>query len=538
MNEYRNRSGRRMAQPHQKTGLWTQYRRWVAGLTRAERIRYRLLQGAVIISLIIIAAFLILQSWIRVPELPNVDAEGGDILSGDVSGEMPSVAKSGRKDGMYTFLLVGKDTAGGGNTDTMILLTYDTVNKKMYGLSLPRDTMVNVSTTSKRLNAVYNYNKGKDKSTQVKNGMAALKKEVSRLTGITPDFYVIVEWEAIGKLVDAVGGVEFEVPFDMDYDDPTPGQDLHIHQKAGLRLLSGDDAMQVIRWRKNDKDSPYGYNKGGVGDAGRMELQQNFLKAVIKQMMQPKNVLNIGKIAKVFEESVETDLSFQNILWFGKQAFSGGLSMDNVTFLTMPYKGAAAYSRVYSKQLGKDFYLDYVVPIAGKLLDIVNNQLSPFKEVFTLSDLDIMSVNADGSLSSTTGRVEDSAAAKAPTLIGSGKKDESEKDYITDENGNLVDPDTGEIVTPPSETEPGTETPSETPSEPTPETPATPETPGTGTETTDPSGSTGGETGTGSPETPDQPEDPGIIVVPPEEPATPDANQGLDPVTGEPLPAA
>ena len=101
-----------------------------------------------------------------------------------------------------------------------------------------------------------------------------------------------------------------------------------------------------------------------------------------------------------------------------------------------------------------------------------------------------------------------------------------------------MDPDTGEIVTPPSETEPGTETPSETPSEPTPETPATPETPGTGTETTDPSGSTGGETGTGSPETPDQPEDPGIIVVPPEEPATPDANQGLDPVTGEPLPAA
>ena len=108
--------------------------------------------------------------------------------------------------------------------------------------------------------------------------------------------------------------------------------------------------------------------------------------------------------------------------------------------------------------------------------------------------------------------------------------------YYTDENGNLIDPDTGEIVSPPEETEPGTETPSETPSEPTPETPATPETPGTGTETTDPSGSTGGETGTGSPETPDQPEDPGIIVVPPEEPATPDANQGLDPVTGEPLP--
>ena len=302
----------------------------------------------------------------------------------------------------------------------------------------------------------------------------------------------------------------------------------------GYRKLNGDDAMQVIRWRKNDSNSPYGNPQ--IGDSGRMQIQQDFLKAVIKQLLQLENVPNLGKLAEVFQENVETDLSFENILWFGKRAFSGGLSMDDVNFMTMPYKGAAAYSRVYSKQLGKDFYLEYVVPIPGKLLDIVNNQLSPFKEVFTLSDLDIMSVNADGSISSTTGHVEDSKAAVPPTLMGSGKKDEPEKDYITDENGNLIDPDTGEIVSPPEETEPGTETPSETPSEPTPETPATPETPGTGTETTDPSGSTGGETGTGSPETPDQPEDPGIIVVPPEEPATPDANQGLDPATGEPLP--
>lgn len=150
-----------------------------------------------------------------------------------------------------------------------------------------------------------------------------------------------------------------------------------------------------------------------------------------------------------------------------------------------------------------------------------------------MSDLDIMSVNKDGSVSSTTGHVEDSKAAVPPTLMGGGKKDEPEKDYITDENGNLIDPDTGEIVSPPEETEPGTETPSETPSEPTPETPATPETPGTGT--TDPSTSIGGETSTGSPETPDQPEDPGIIVVPPE-PATPDTEQGTDPATGESLP--
>ena len=499
-----------------------------SGLTRGQK---GLIAAAAVLA-VALAGVLAWQSLFVRPDLntgktePQETEEPTDPVEEIDWGEGTRPRSDGERKSQdyYTVLILGRDTGGGGNTDTMLLASYDVTNQKATVMSIPRDTMVNVSWDIKKINSVYNTYGGGDR------GIQALYKEISQLVGFEPDYQVILEWEAVGKIVDAIGGVDFDVPYPMDYHDPA--QDLVIEQAPGLRHLSGDDAMQVIRWRKNDKDSPYGYNKGGVGDAGRMELQQNFLKAVIKEMMQPKNVLNIGKIAKVFEESVETDLSFQNILWFGKQAFSGGLSMDDVNFMTMPYKGAAAYSRAYSKQLGKDFYLEYVVPIPGKLLDIVNNQLSPFKEIFTLSDLDIMSVNADGSISSTTGHVEDSKAAMPPTLMGSGKKDEPEKDYITDENGNLIDPDTGEIVTPPEETEPGTETPSE----PTPETPATPETPGTGTETTDPSGSTGGETGTGSPETPDQPEDPGIIVVPPEEPATPDANQGLDPVTGEPLP--
>mgnify|MGYP001723701814 CR=1 FL=1 len=501
MNEYRNRSGRRMAQPHQKTGLWTQYRRWVAGLTRAERIRYRLLQGAVIISLIIIAAFLILQSWIRVPELPNVDAEGGDILSGDVSGEMPSVAKSGRKDGMYTFLLVGKDTAGGGNTDTMILLTYDTVNKKMYGLSLPRDTMVNVSTTSKRLNAVYNYNKGKDKSTQVKNGMAALKKEVSRLTGITPDFYVIVEWEAIGKLVDALGGVEYEVPFDMDYDDPY--QDLHIHQTKGYRLLSGSDVMQVLRYR-HDTDMRYGYPDG---DLGRIKTQQTLLKAMIEQLLQLKNVTKIGDFARVVKNNVTSDLTFEEMLWFGSQAVMGGLKIENVNFVTMPNTNKSCYSRAYHSMQS------YVTPNAQELLDLVNNELSPFVEKFTMRDLDIMSVNADGSVSSSTGHVEDSKAAQPQNHHSSSGSQTGTGDSGTttdpgtatdpgntgDNSGTTVDPgntgdNSGTTVDPGNTGDnSGTTTPT------TPVDPVTPTDPGTGE-----SGTTGDNSGTaGSDEMPE-----------------------------------
>ena len=221
-----------------------------------------------------------------------------------------------------------------------------------------------------------------------------------------------MEWEAVGKIVEAIGGVYFDVPYTMDYHDPY--QDLVIEQEKGYRLLDGDDAMQVIRWRKNDKNSPYG--NPGIGDSGRMQIQQDFLKAVLKQLLQLKNVTNIGKIAKAFQENVETDLSFENILWFGKQAVFGGLSVDSVTFTTMPWYGVYVYSRSISAEYGKPMKLDYVAPNATKLLDLVNNELSPFVEKFSMSDLDIMSVNEDGSLSSSTGHVEDSRAASTPPV--------------------------------------------------------------------------------------------------------------------------
>ena len=476
------------------------------------------------VALVIVIAW---QLTFVKPALPTKNPDDGSASSsaqgidyGD--GVRPRADGERKSKDFYTVLILGRDTGGGGNTDTMLLASYDVTNQKATVMSIPRDTMVNVPWDIKRINSVYNYYGGGEK------GIKALYKEISQLVGFEPDYQVIVEWEAVGKIVDAMDGVYFDVPRDMNYEDPY--QDLSIHQSKGYRLLSGDDAMQVLRYRHDNRKNGkmLGYPDG---DLGRIKTQQGLLKAMIEQLMSLKNIAKVNEFIKVFNENVETDLSFQNMLWFAKQAFLGnssGAKLDTaqVNFVTMPNKNVSCWSRVYHS------YQSYVTPNAQELLELVNNELSPFVEPSTMSDLDIMSVNKDGSVSSTTGHVEDSKAAVPPTLMGSGKKDEPEKDSITDENGNLIDPDTGEIVTPPEETEPGTETPSE----PTPETPATPETPGTGTETTDPSGSTGGETGTGSPETPDQPEDPGIIVVPPEEPATPDANQGLDPVTGEPLP--
>ena len=119
----------------------------------------------------------------------------------------------------------------------------------------------------------------------------------------------------------------------------------------------------------------------------------------------------------------------------------------------MPNQAASLWSRTYHNNQS------YVVPIADELLELVNTSLSPYKEVFTLSDLDIMSVNSDGSISSSTGHVEDSQAARPPVRPSTSTEEDPEEETPTvDENGNPIDPETGLPVTGGETTDPGTGT--------------------------------------------------------------------------------
>ncbi len=407
-------------------------------LTRQQKL---LIAVAVVLAIVLIAVVACQSLFVR-PDLPdkNADADSGtqeeEIDWGE--GTRPRSDGERKSQDYYTVLILGRDTGGGGNTDTMLLASYDVTNQKATVMSIPRDTMVNVSWDIKRINSVYNYYGGGDR------GIQYLYKEIAQLVGFEPDYQVVVEWDAVGQIVDAMGGVWFDVPRNMNYDDPY--QDLHIHQEKGYRLLTGDDAMQVLRYR-HDNDMRYGYPDG---DLGRIKTQQAFLTAMVDQLLQIKNVTKINQFIQVFQNNVETDLSFQNILWFAQQAILGGLSMENVEFVTMPNRTASCWSRTYHN------YQSYVVPSADELLELVNTKLSPYTEVFTLSDLDIMSVNSDGSISSSTGHVEDSRAARPPVKPTTPSKPEEETPTV-DENGNPIDPDTGLPVTPDGgTTDPGT----------------------------------------------------------------------------------
>ena len=453
---------------------------------RLDRQQKMLLAVAIVLAVALVIVVACESLFVR-PDLekkPSKDTGQEQIDYGE--GTPPRADGERKSEDFYTVLILGRDTGGGGNTDTMLLASYDVTNQKATVMSIPRDTMVNVSWDIKRINSVYNYYGAGEK------GIQHLYKEVAQLVGFEPDYQVVVEWDAVGEIVDAMGGVYFDVPRNMNYDDPT--QNLHIHQEKGYRLLSGDDAMQVIRYRHDNRvnGKTLGYPDG---DLGRIATQQAFLKAVVEQLLQVKNLTKLNQFVKVFQNNVETDMTFTNILWFAQQAVFGGLKVENVNFVTMPNTPVSCWSRTYQN------YQSYVVPNAQELLDLVNSDLSPFVEPSVLSDLDIMSINADGSVSSTTGQVEDSAAAKPP--VKPAKPAETEEPVIDGEDPIVpVDPNdpnnSGTVVTDPTQPPAETTDPSPAP------VPADPEEPAA--EPEDP-----------APEAPqpEEPQDPGFSIIEP-----------------------
>ena len=308
---------------------------------------------------------------IRAPELPSKDTDSknnnseqiDDIDYGD--GVRPKAGGERKSKDFYTVLILGRDTGGGGNTDTMLLASYDVTNQKATVMSIPRDTMVNVPWDIKRINSVYNYYGGGEK------GIKALYKEIAQLVGFEPDYQVIVEWDAVGEIVKAMGGVYYDVPRNMNYDDPY--QDLHIHFKKGLQHLSGQQSMEVVRFRHNsDKDKPA---YGGRQDIGRIGTQQAFLKTVAQKLMK---IENVPAMAETFLKYVKTDLTLGNLVWLANQALSMG-GTDAISFATLPGDGAGWYN-------GKSFYTLY----PEQVLEMTNSMLNPYVADITADEQNIL----------------------------------------------------------------------------------------------------------------------------------------------------
>jgi len=187
-------------------------------------------------------------------------------------------------------------------TDTIMIAEYDPQEQQASILSIPRDTYIgnnraNVTAWDK-INAVY------------QTGVGNVLKEVNELTGLDIKYYLKVDTQAFKKLVDAIGGVEFDVPIDMKYDDKR--QNLHINLKAGKQKLDGNKAEQVVRFRHNNDGTTYPYEYG-MEDLGRMKTQRNFLTALAKQTLKVENIFKINEFIDIANEYVETNLDFDTL---------------------------------------------------------------------------------------------------------------------------------------------------------------------------------------------------------------------------------
>ena len=186
-------------------------------------------------------------------------------------------------------------------TDTIMVASYNPNTQKGTLLSIPRDTYIGANTRTatagNKINAIYGISQDPQK----------VLDKVNEITNLDIKYYVVIETNALRELVDSIGGVTFDVPINMDYDDE--GQKLAIHIKKGEQLLNGEQAEGVVRFRHNNNGTSYPVEYGD-NDLGRMKTQREFIKAVAKQTIKLENVLKIGKWVDIFEKNVKSNIDF------------------------------------------------------------------------------------------------------------------------------------------------------------------------------------------------------------------------------------
>ena len=327
---------------------------------RKLKRKYRILRGiyaaVVILAAIIVVAFIALKLSARAPDV-SVDPDPNAATQTDTEPAPGQTAgKHQRKEQTYTFLLACPDQASG-NADAIMVVTYDVPNQKLGMLSIPRDTLVN--------------KKNPKINSSMHGGIENLQEVVSDLLGIPLDFYVEIDLNGFVELVDAVGGVDFDVPIEMYYNDPT--QDLNIFYQPGMQHLTGQQAMKVCRFRHNADGTGY-----PLGDIQRSETTRNMMITVAKKVLALNNIVKITNYFDILQRNVETDLTASNITWFIGQFLNVDLD-TGVTGSGLPGDGSVTYK---GTRWCYELY-------PQESLDVINATVNPYTTPLTLDDLNI-----------------------------------------------------------------------------------------------------------------------------------------------------
>lgn len=204
-------------------------------------------------------------------------------------------------------------------TDTILFVSFDRDTKKTDLISIPRDTYYKrdryKDVTMYKINAIYQ-----------SEGVAGLKKAIKEILNVPIHRYVIVDYNAVVKSVDMLGGIGIDIPYKMSYHDEYDVNPLSIEFEPGYKLLNGKEALEFLRFRQNDDGSHRIY------DIGRMKNQQMFLKSMLKKALSFK----LPSILKQIYPFIETDYSVTEIVSLASDLV--GFSTDKLDMCTMPNK--------------------------------------------------------------------------------------------------------------------------------------------------------------------------------------------------------
>ena len=286
-------------------------------------------------------------------------------------------------------------------TDTIIIASYNPKTQKATLLSIPRDTFIgknkNTATSYDKINALYQSSPEKTLAT------------VNKITGLDIKYYVVISNNALVQLVDEIGGVEFDVPIDMNYDDSS--QDLAIHLKKGKQKLNGTQAEGLVRFRKNNNGTSYP-SEYGDNDLGRMRTQREFITEVAKQTLQLKNITKIGSFLDIIKENVTTNIKNWSTIK-DYVAYAVDFNTENIRTGSLP--GEAGYYNKLSFFIYNQKETDKLVK---ELFDEQNGTSNEEKETTNTTQTNSSTTNDIQEIQNKT----DNSKIKIELLNGSGDK--------------------------------------------------------------------------------------------------------------------
>ncbi len=277
------------------------------GVKKTFKVLLRIL--LVIVIILVIAVIALAGTYFFI----NWQKDVQDKESGDKNIIERLVVPEKKEEPVVTCLFLG---VNGNLTDFIMLGQYNPNTREIALLSIPRDTNVGNNSVDGKINSAYS-----------SRGMDKLKKQVTEITGIEIDYHVLFKTKILRQVVDKIGGVTVDVPINMNYDDPY--QNLYIHLKKGTQKLTGSQAEQFCRFRKNNDGSGY-----PGGDVERTKAQQKFIKAFISELLKVDNVSKIPDLINIVLEGTKTNVTLNVAKEYIDDVIA--LKTDRITTNTLP----------------------------------------------------------------------------------------------------------------------------------------------------------------------------------------------------------